>query len=215
ERLVPELVEPPQPEVSGPPPEPPSSRKRGRPARGPDERPAAVPDLIDEDAPPPSFRLPPPERPPFSAVGLFAGAAVTFVSALTEQIVAHVLVDRRCVRPLSEAEYEDAESVGEAVDRCAPSVLPAVVLRVHSDIALLATIGLATAGGVARGRRDAWDHVFRIERQPRITGMRVAGIALMATGVITWFTAGAAAWGWLGSCKTASCVNRARIMAFT
>jgi hypothetical protein len=173
----------------------------------------------------PMLRLPPPQRPPYSGVGLFVGAGITFSAALSEQIVAHLLVKRRCIEPFAaqagvdamtpgEAENE-AQDFGQALLGCAPGVLPAVVLRVQSDLALLATIGLASAGAALRAQRRAYDDVFG-DRPPRaMMGLRVAGIALISTGAITWLTTGALSWGLLASCRDAKCATRARLMAFT
>jgi hypothetical protein len=94
-------------------------------------------------------------------------------------------------------------------------VLPALALRVNSDLALLATIGLAAGGGALRGQRDAWDDVFGTPKPRKIGGLRIGGIALIGTGILTWFTTGAAAWGVLGKCRTSRCANAARAMAFS
>ena len=109
----------------------------------------------------------------------------------------------------------EAEDLGSALLRCAPGVLPAVVLRVQSDLALLGTIGLATAGAVLRAQRRAYDDVFGDRPARPMMGLRVAGISLIGTGVVTWLTTGALSWGLLATCRDTRCAARARLMAFT
>lgn len=178
----------------------------------------------DEDERP-MLRLPPPRRPPYAGVGLFVGASVTFSAALAEQIVAHVLIKHRCIEPFAAQAGNDATTPEEAEQEvrdfadalvsCAPGVLPAVVLRVHSDLGLLATMGLASAGAALRAHRKAYDDVFADRPAHRMLGLRIAGVGLLSTGVITWLTTGAVSWGLLGSCRDAKCATRARLMAFT
>jgi hypothetical protein len=171
---------------------------------------------------------------------VFIGAGVTFAIAVAEQAVAHVLVKRRCTDPVQRRLDEDAaneptdpmqdddgngipdilevddeaERAGELVIDCIPGVVPALALRVHSDLGLLATIGLATAGGLLRARRAAHDDVFGQRPRRSFAGLRIGGITLIATGVVTWFGTGAGSWGWLSSCPDGPCVTRARLMNF-
>lgn len=150
---------------------------------------------------------------------------MTFSAALAEQIVAHVLVKRRCIEPFANPPEPDpmspdeanseAEDFGEALLECAPGVLPAIALRVHSDLGLLATIGLASAGAALRAQRRAYDDAFGDRRPKAMLGLRAGGISLIGAGVVTWLTTGAASWGLLASCRTARCATRARLMAFT
>jgi hypothetical protein len=220
----PEVMEPPQPEPRGPVPADPEqaggerSVARGKPAGA-----ELVPDGDEDERP--RLRLPPPRRPPYAGVGLFVGAGVTFSAALAEQIVAHVLIKRRCIEPFAaqagndattpeEAEQE-VRDFADALVRCAPGVLPAVVLRVQSDLGLLATIGLAAAGAAARAHRKAYDDVFADRPARPMLGLRIAGVGLLGTGVVTWLTTGAVSWSLLGSCRDAKCATRARLMAFT
>jgi hypothetical protein len=158
-------------------------------------------------------------------VGLFVGASVTFSAALAEQIVAHVLIKRRCIEPFAaqaggdtttpEQAEQETRDFADALVRCVPGVLPAMVLRVQSDLALLATIGLASAGAALRAHRQAYDDVFADRPARRMLGLRIAGIGLLSTGVVTWLTTSAVSWGLLGSCRDAKCATRARLMAFT
>ena len=219
-------VEPPQPAVSGPPPEEnPGAGEAGPSVRPPRRGPGAVPDLRPSEIPgeaddeaPGRVRIPPPPRPPYSGVGLFVGASVTFAVALTEQIVAHVLVKRRCIDPISAETFEDiedAEVLGEVVARCVPGVIPAIALRVHSDIGLLATIGMAAGGAVLRGRRLAHDDVFGDRPSRDFVGLRWGGVSLIALGAVSWFTTGAGSWGMLASCRSAKCATRARALNFS
>lgn len=178
----------------------------------------------DEDARP-AFRWPPPQRPPYSGVGLFVGSGITFAAALSEQIVAHVLVKRRCIDPFDEPIDADpmspdeagseAEDFADALLECAPGVLPAVALRVYSDLGLLATIGFASAGAVLRARRDAFDDVFADRPARPMMGLRITGITLIGTGVVTWLTMGPLSWGLLASCRDTQCAARARLISFT
>jgi len=218
------------PEVSEPPPAPTGSAPtEGEPkpkqngersvARG-----GADP-LEDEDDERPRLRLPPPRRPPYSGVGLFVASGVTFSAALAEQIVAHVLIKRRCIEPFAaqagidamtpEQAEQEARDFADALVQCAPGVLPAMVLRVQSDLGLLATIGLASAGAALRAHRKAYDDVFADRPARPMLGLRIAGVGLLSTGVITWLTTGAVSWSLLGSCRDAKCATRARLMAFT
>jgi hypothetical protein len=210
------VIEPPQPEPGGPPPADPQPKAVGERSVARGGAAGAEPLPGSEDDERPALRLPPPRRPPYSGVGLFVGAGVTFSAALSEQIVAHVLVKRRCIEPFAaQASSDEAESFEQALLRCAPGVLPAVVLRVHSDLGLLATIGLASAGAALRAHRQAYDDVFADRPARAMTGLRAAGIALVGTGVVTWLTTGAISWGLLASCRDAKCATRARLLAFT
>ena len=208
---VPQLDAPPQPDGGTTPPTdtllPPESKEPAPPLE--------APELPGDDAQPQTFRLPPPERPFYGGTGLMIGAGVTFAVALSEQIVAHILVKRRCIDPIGAGAIEDTADFGQIFTQCAPGVLPALALRVHSDLGLLATIGLAAGGGALRGQRDAWDDVFRTPKTRKVGGFRIGGIALIGTGIVTWFSTGAAAWGVLGKCRTARCANAARAMAFS
>ena len=219
----PEVAEPPAvpaPAAGEATPAPKASGERSV-ARGGAER---LPGGDDEDERP-VLRLPPPRRPPYSGVGLFVGASVTFSAALAEQIIAHVLIKRRCIEPFAAQAGNDATTPEEAEQevrdfatalvQCAPGVLPAVVLRVHSDLGLLATMGLASAGAALRAHRNAYDDVFADRPARRMLGLRIAGVGLLGTGVVTWLTTGAASWGLLGACRDARCATRARLMAFT
>lgn len=200
-------------------PEPRAAGERSVPRGGAEPLPGG-----DEDERP-VLRLPPPRRPPYAGVGLFIGASVTFSAALAEQIVAHVLIKRRCIEPFAAQAGNDATTPEEAEQevrdfatalvQCAPGVLPAVVLRVHSDLGLLATMGLASAGAALRAHRNAYDDVFADRPARRMLGLRIAGVGLLGTGVVTWLTTGAASWGLLGACRDAKCATRARLMAFT
>jgi hypothetical protein len=173
----------------------------------------------------PLLRLPPPRRPPYSGVGMFVGASITFSAALSEQIVAHVLIKRRCIEPFAaqseldtmspEAAGNGLESYADALVRCVPGVLPAMVLRVQSDLSLLATIGLVSAGAALRAQRQAYDDVFADRPPRRMVGLRAAGLGLLGAGVVTWLTTGALSWGLLASCRDAKCATRARLLAFT
>jgi hypothetical protein len=170
-----------------------------------------------EDAP---RKMPPPLRPPYKGIGLFVGASVTFAVALSEQIAGHILVKRRCIDPVAREsmmvdDTQAAEELGDAVVRCLPGVVPAVALRINSDLALLATIGMVTAGAMLRAERKAYDDAFADRRQKNIAALRGAGIGLIAGGVITWFTLGPTAWALLSKCGTAKCATHARAMAFS
>ncbi len=214
---IPKTEEPPQPAAAGPAPAPPPA---DAPAPKTDQGPTAAPRIgelpAEADADRPAFlQLPPPSRPPYRGTGLFIGAGVAFAVALTEQIIAHRLVKDRCIDPIGRGEFDTGEDIGEAVTGCAPGVLPALALRVHSDIGLLAAIGLTTAGAMTRGNRDAYDDVFAATpRRRQVAGLRIAGISLIGTGVVSWLSTGAAAWGVVGGCGTARCVNGGRLMAF-
>lgn len=215
---IPATEEPPQPEATGPAPAPAPAPVEAEPERS--DNPPAAPGLIgeeprDADEARGYIRLPPPTRPPYRGTGLFIGAGVSFTVALTEQIIAHRLVKTRCIDPIGRGEFDTSEDVGDVFTGCAPGVLPALALRVHSDIGLLAAIGLATAGGITRGNHDAYTDVFDPPgRRRKVAGLRIAGISLIGAGVVSWLTTGAAAWGIVGNCGTARCVNSGRLMAF-
>lgn len=174
----------------------------------------------DEDERP-VFHFPPPQRPPYSGLGLFIGSGITFSAALSEQIVAHVLVKRRCIDPIAnpsdpvDPQQSEAENFAEVLLDCAPGVLPALALRIYSELGLFATIGMASAGATLRGRRKAYDDAFADRPAPPMLGLRIAGISLIGTGVVTWLTTGALSWGLLATCRDAKCATRARLIAFT
>lgn len=234
---APDIVEPPQPSASaGPPPGDPSpeSSKDGNAPPMELESPDGAFGPDEEDERPMMPRLPPPPRPRYRGTGLFIGAGVTFAVALAEQIVAHVLVKRQCIDPIAANAMMDSDPVvidpdnppdelpgnptdelGEIVTQCAPGVVPALALRVHSDLGLLATIGMSAAGGALRGRQQAWDGVFEGTPHADYVGLRAAGIGLIAGGIVTWFSTSAASWAWLTSCDNGRCATRARLMNFT
>ncbi|MCA9708346.1 MAG: hypothetical protein KDK70_21025 [Myxococcales bacterium] len=224
---LPAVAEPPQPEARGPAPDEARGEAQGEATRsGPGSAPAMGERLPgDEDDERPVLRFPPPVRPPYSGTGLMVGAGIAFGASLAEQIVAHVLVKRRCIDPFDkpvepdpmnpEQTRDDARDFGTALLRCAPGVLPAVALRIYSDVGLLTTIGLASGGAAVRARRRAYDDVFADRPAPPMLGLRIAGASLLGVGVLTWLTTGAASWGILGSCRDTRCATRARLMAFT
>jgi hypothetical protein len=147
---------------------------------------------------------------------MFIGAGVAFAVAITEQIVGHVLIKRSCIDPAGRGDFDDVEDTGEVVAACAEGVVPAVVLRVQSDLALLATIGLAAGGAALRGKRHAFDDAFGTPaKRPSHRGLQGGGIGLVAAGAVTWLTTSAVAWGLLTRCETSRCANRARVTAFS
>lgn len=216
---IPTTEPPPQPTALGPAPAP-ATEAEAQAAPPEDEAATAAPrigELPSADVPPESAyaRLPPPVRPPYRGTGLFIGAGIAAAVALTEQVIAHRLVKTRCIDPIGRGEVDTAEDIGEVFQQCAPGVLPALALRVHSDLGLLAAVGLATAGGMTRGNADAYGHVFDPPgRRRTVAGLRIAGISLIGAGVVSWLTTGAAAWGVVGNCGDARCVNRGRLMGF-
>jgi hypothetical protein len=131
-----------------------------------------------------------------------------------------VLVKRRCIDPVAEQSMmedpveEEVEQIGEAIVSCVPGVLPAIALRVHSDLALVSAISMAAAGAVLRGQRDAFDHVYASKRRNDIAKLRWAGVGLILGGVVTYLVTAPTAWGVLAKCDTAKCASRMRIMAF-
>jgi hypothetical protein len=220
--VPPSGVPEPAPTVTPPPEGAPAADAPAPPRRG---GPGAAPSMAPgpslpgtADAPAPVLRFPPPVRPAFDGTGLLIGAGVAFALALTEQIVAHRLVVKRCIDPLDRqaaiSDVETAEDFGHAVAECVPGVLPAIALRVHSDLALVAAIAFAAGGAVMRARRQAFDHVFAGKKRRDIPALRISGISLIATGLVTWFATGAAAWGMLGSCHSAACAKQARRVHF-
>ena len=217
---IPTRQEPPQPENTGPPPAPTPATEGSKPAPPRADGPTAAPRIGEapaSDLPPDAaaLKLPPPARPPYRGTGLFIGAGVAFAVALTEQIIAHRLVKTRCIDPIGRGEYDTSEDVGEVFTGCAPGVLPAFALRVHSDIGLLVAVGLATAGGMTRGNHDAYGDVFDPPgRRREVAGLRIAGISLIGAGMVSWLTTGAASWGVVGNCGSARCVNAGRLMGF-
>lgn len=226
---APAPVPEPGPQVSEPPPAAGPAPPAKQPARSGERSVArggsADPDPDDEDDRPRPLRLPPPRRPPYSGVGLFIGGGVTFSAALAEQIVAHRLIKRRCIEPFAaqagndamtpEQAEQEVRDFASALVSCAPGVLPAVVLRVHSDLSLLATMGLASAGAAMLAQRHAYDDVFADRPARRMLGLRIAGVSLLGTGVVTWLTTGALSWSMLAKCRDAKCATRARLVAFT
>lgn len=228
--FVPPNAEPPQPEpaTNGPPPRdgagasPPMRDDRGRDDRGRDDR-GRGDRLPGGDDDTPVKKMPPPLRPPYKGIGLFTGAGVMLGVALAEQIASHVIVKRRCIEPAAEQaamtdpfdDDSDVEDVGNAIIKCVPGVLPVIALRVNSDLALVAMIGMATAGAILRAERIAYDDVFAGRMSKRIPKLRGAGVGLIAVGAATWLTLGPASWGVLAKCDDAKCAGRARAMGFT
>jgi hypothetical protein len=219
-------AEPPQPEPTAAPPKSDGAKSDGAKSDGakPDGkaprrdplRAGEIPGESDRETP----KLPPPKRPPFSGVGLFAGAGVSFAIAISEQVVGHVIVKRRCIDPIVEQSAvedppeEEAEQIGNAIIKCVPGVLPAIALRVHSDLALLSLIGMAAAGAMLRGQRDAYDHAFKSRSRKDIAKLRWAGVGLIAGGAVFYLVTGPTAWGMLAKCDDGKCASRARIMGF-
>jgi len=180
-----------------------------------DAKPGQIPPgSLDEEAARP--RVPPPARPQFSGVGMLVGAGVTFVVAIVEQSIAHRLVARECIEPAEGADIQTAEDFGNLLINCAPGLVPAAPLRIHSDVNLIATVALTAAGAGLRGHRDAWDDVFRRQKKSkRHRALSIAGATLIPVGFASWLITSAAAWKRLGSCTDASCAIKARLMAFT
>jgi len=225
-------MEPPQPEAGGPAPEEtgdtPDGTKTKKRRRGTGEAPSMdgdglLPGEAEESGP--VLRFPPPVRPPYSGTGLMIGAGISFAAALSEQIVAHVLVKRRCIEPFAASQQPDtenpdevrneAEDFSQALIECAPGVLPAVALRIYSEFGLLTMIGLAAGGASMRARQRAYDDVFADRPGRPMTGLRIGGASLIGVGLVTWLTTGAVSWGLLASCRDAKCATRARLTAFT
>jgi hypothetical protein len=227
---IPEAAAPPStdvpaiPDAKGEPPQPSSTAPPPRPVReGPGAAPRmdgkTLPGEVDDDDDG-RKRMPPPARPPSRGTDLFIGAGVMFSVALAEQIAGHVLVKRRCIDPVAKNSMmvdtpEGAEAFGDAIVRCLPGVVPAIALRVNSDLLLFGTIGMLAAGAMLRAQRKAYDDAFAQKRQRNIKALRGAGIGLVAGGVITWLTLGPTSWGLLSKCGTAKCATRARAMSFT
>lgn len=218
----PEVAEPPQPPASGPAPAPTDDGEQAsnggrapRPDRG--DGAGSIPEGEADGAGMP--RLPPPERPPYNGLGLFIAAGATFSIALTEQIVGHVLFKRRCLDPIQRGELhiddvEESDQFGEVARECAPGVLPALALRVHSDLGLAMTIGFVAGGAAMRANQQAYDDVFGGASRRTMMALRIAGISLLGAGAVTWLSTGAGSWGWQGSCPDARCVGRARVFGF-
>lgn len=210
-------TEPPQPEPTAKPPPgeaPPSTRGGKAPAPAP--RPGEIPGEADRA----TLKIPPPKKPPFTGVGLFAGAGISFAIALTEQIVAHRLVKKRCIDPVAaqskanDPPEEEAEQIGNSIIKCVPGILPAIALRVNSDLALISAISMAAAGAVLRAQRNAYDDAFASRSRKDIVKLRWAGIGLIIGGAVTYLVTGPTAWGILAKCDTGKCAARARIMGF-
>ncbi len=206
----PVLVEPPQPEPIAPsPPEPPpgahttateAPRMKDGPGRIGEEESLRVP-------------LPPPERPPHSGVGLFATAGVLFALAVVEQAVGQVLVQRRCIDPL-EGMVLTPEDLDDAVFTCTSGVLPAFILQIHAGLNIVGAMALTAGGGGLRAERDAWDDVFKAERNRAHAKLRGTGVSLIAGGFGVWLTSSAVTFGLMVRCNTGGCVRRNRITGF-
>lgn len=210
---VPELVDPPG-KPSEQEPLPPFQPAPGSaPPPGPSASPPP-PGTIPGEPPPPNLSfLPPPSRPPFGGNGLFIAAGTALGLAIVEQIVGHVLLKRNCIDRVAGKVFSEDEDLNRVLRRCGPSAVPALALRVHSDLALLAMIGLVSGGAVLRGRQAAHDHVFANAPAPHVR-LRYAGIGLIGGGVLTWLTTSTGSWGWVGHCRTPGCVSGARIFGF-
>lgn len=214
--FVPPTAEPPQPE-----PTPTARAPREGEGASPSMRTARLPS--DEDEEDKRVKMPAPLRPPYKGIGLFVGAGAMLGVALAEQIASHVIVKRRCIDPAAKEaamtdpfdDSTDIEDLGNAIIKCVPGVLPVVALRVNSDLALVAMIGMATAGAVLRAERAAYDDVFAARMSKRIPKLRGAGIGLVAVGAAVWLTLGPASWGVLAKCDDAKCAARARAMGFS
>jgi hypothetical protein len=218
----PVYVEPPQPDVATVPPPAAAPAESNEPAPSSNRR-VPLPDADKAEEEAAVKKMPPPSRPPYRGIALFAGAGAMFAVALAEQIASHVIVKRRCIEPVAKQaemtdpfdDETDAEEIGNAIIECVPGVLPVVALRVNSDLALVAMIGMATAGAILRADRTAYDHAFAMKRNAKIARLRGAGIGLIAVGATTWLTLGPASWGVLAKCDDAKCATRARAMGFS
>ncbi len=209
-------AEPPQPEPTASPKPADDARSRGKAPPRPAVNAGEIPGDSDRER----LKLPPPVRPPFTGIGLFAGAGVAFGVAIAEQIVGQVLVQRQCIDPVeAQSEMEDpideeAEQIGNAIIKCGPGALPAIALRVHSDLALIAAIGMAAGGAHLRAQRNSYDHVFASKKRKDIGKLRWAGVGLIIGGAVTYLVTGPTSWGVMSKCSTGDCVARMRIMGF-
>jgi hypothetical protein len=208
-------AEPPQPEPTATPKDA-DARSRGKAPPRPAVNAGEIPGEGDRV----QVKLPPPARPPFTGIGLFAGAGVAFGVAIAEQVVGQVLVQRQCIDPIVEqSEMEDpideeAEQIGNAIIKCGPGALPAIALRVHSDLALIAAIGMAAGGAALRAQRNSYDHVFSSKKRKDIGKLRWAGVGLVIGGVVTYLVTGPTSWAVMSKCSTGDCVARMRIMGW-
>jgi hypothetical protein len=109
---------------------------------------------------------------------------------------------------------EEAEQIGNAIIKCGPGALPAIALRVHSDLALIAAIGMAAGGAALRAQRNSYDHVFSAKKRKDIGKLRWAGVGLVIGGAVTYLVTGPTSWGVMSKCATGDCVARMRIMGF-
>lgn len=143
------------------------------------------------------------EAPAHRGTGYFVVAGVITGVAVVQQLSAYLLLQHTCGvarAKIDTLETFDGESTpitdraqlaaGAAVFglACFGSAGPALTLRMHTPLYLGAAVGLASAGGLARGRSDAFRDAL-IRRRDRSRPGRlpeVLGGVLLGTGVALW-----------------------------
>lgn len=184
------------------------------PRLGPDDEFRDPTELDDGEEGPRLPKLPPPPRPTFRGTGLYIGAGVVFAAAIAEQVAAHAIFTRDCIRPLATEDITD-EDISELQD-CGSTSIPALALRLEADLNLLLAIGLTAGGSAMRARRDGWDDVHRPNPKARkILAYEISGASLLAAGLVVWISSAAGTWGAITKCETVDCITGNRIAAFT
>ena len=184
------------------------------PRLGPDDEFRDPTELGPDEEGPRLPKLPPPPRPTFRGTGLYIGAGVVFAAAIAEQVAAHAIFTRDCIRPLATEDITD-EDISE-LQNCGSTSIPALALRLEADLNLLLAIGLTAGGSAMRARRDAWDDVHRPNpKARRILAYEISGASLLAAGLVVWISSAAGTWGSITKCETVNCITGNRIAAFT
>ncbi|MEE9383845.1 MAG: hypothetical protein V3V08_10570 [Nannocystaceae bacterium] len=206
----PELAEPPQPQLEGIAPAP--GNHGNPPSTGttaPAMNPAPYPPSLSAGAHPllPDLEMPP--RPETKGTGVFITAGVLFGTAIGEYVASHLMLARRCVRPLVGTDLEgDAADAYLAV--CSVTMLQAGALKLHGSINALASIGAAAAAASIRARYDAHMDVFKHGRHRPTQKLRTAGTALAGAGLMTWLTSAVITWAGAVACTDLPCAERLR-----
>lgn len=201
---------PPPPAVRRPPPPPPPAVRRPppppppRPPPPPPAKPRAVVPLPAVEppiaTPSPPVPVRPDPRPLGGGVGLSLGAGAALTTSIGLQVVAHMLVRRRCLDPLVSSENPGIDRA--AIARCVADEPGLVAASVGGGLGMLASVGLAGGAGWARGGSAS-----RSDRTPR-RGARAVGAIFVALGLSTIITSTAQ----FGECATSQCHSDMRIV---
>ncbi|MCA9663020.1 MAG: hypothetical protein KC486_32090, partial [Myxococcales bacterium] len=163
------------------------------------------------------------EGPAYRGTGLMVTSALVAGVGLVQQAISYSLLGGTCgvaqenimtLKTFDGQEIPIEEGTQLAAGAalfglaCVGAAGPALTMRMQTPLYLGASVGLAGAGGLARGRSNAYDDAFvhRRDRSRRAWLFRVIGGSLVGGGVFLW---GSSRLGLIGNrpgCATLNCL---------